>query len=673
MISLSSIRVLIVDDEPDLLEVSKEFLELDQGISADTATSAARALELIRLKNYDIIVSDYQMPEMDGIEFLRCVRGEGGRVESEIPFILFTGKGREEVIIKALNAGANFYLTKGGDARAQFAELRNMIEQSVDKHRMESELIENKEKFENIFNSANDTILILDLDGNVLEINDIGCDWLGYTKQEMLKKNIKDIDSGEHAKQVPDRMKEVLGEEFAQFETEWIAKDGKRIPIENRARRINYVGQPAFLSRALDITERKRYEETLIESELKFRTIANFTYDWGYWIGPDDHIIYCSPTCERISSYSSKELIDDPSLLQGMVYPEDRTRFNDHLETEKGTEPDGIDFRILTRKGEIRWISHVCRAVIDKKGRNLGRRISNRDITYHKLLEEALQASKKMLEDIIDFLPDATLVVDQEGRVVAWNQAIERMTDVSKEEMVGQGDHAYSVPFYGTNRRMLLDLLTLENEELKKKYDYVTRKEDILYAETFCSALYRGKGGYLWGTAASIYDDKGNRVGAIESIRNITERKLTQEALQESEEKYRLLVNSAAEAIVVEQDGVIQMVNPMAIEITALSEQELISKPFESFVHPDDLAMVLENYQKRLRGEVPPTRYPFRLVVKDGSIKWVDISTVKIDWKGRPATLNFMTDITDRKLAEDALRMSERKYRLLAENINDVI
>ena len=112
-------RILYVDDEPGLLEVSKLFLERSGEFSVGTVTSAAAALTLLAEQKYDAIISDYQMPGMDGIEFLRNVRAGG----STIPFIIFTGRGREEIVIQALNEGADFYLQKGGEPVSQFAEL----------------------------------------------------------------------------------------------------------------------------------------------------------------------------------------------------------------------------------------------------------------------------------------------------------------------------------------------------------------------------------------------------------------------------------------------------------------------------------------------------------------------------------------------------------------------
>ena len=121
------IHVLYVDDEPDLLNISKLFLEATGEFSLDTAISAQDGLDTLQNREYDAIVSDFQMTEMDGIEFLKEVRSRFG----SIPFILFTGRGREEVVIDAINNGADFYLQKGGDPKAQFAELAHKIRQAV--------------------------------------------------------------------------------------------------------------------------------------------------------------------------------------------------------------------------------------------------------------------------------------------------------------------------------------------------------------------------------------------------------------------------------------------------------------------------------------------------------------------------------------------------------------
>ncbi len=129
-------RILYVDDEPGLLQIGKLFLERSGQFIVDIITSASDAFKLLNSGNYDAIISDYQMPDMNGIEFLKKVRTSG----NTIPFILFTGRGREEIVIEAINNGANFYLQKGGDPRSQFAELEHKIRQAVQQRISEDEL-----------------------------------------------------------------------------------------------------------------------------------------------------------------------------------------------------------------------------------------------------------------------------------------------------------------------------------------------------------------------------------------------------------------------------------------------------------------------------------------------------------------------------------------------------
>ena len=131
------ITVLYVDDEPGLLDIARIFLEKSGDFKVETSTSAQIALDNPGIRACDAIVSDYQMPDMNGIAFLKIVRERFG----DIPFILFTGRGREEVVIDAINNGADFYLQKGGDPKAQFAELAHKIRQAVKTRRAEDELL----------------------------------------------------------------------------------------------------------------------------------------------------------------------------------------------------------------------------------------------------------------------------------------------------------------------------------------------------------------------------------------------------------------------------------------------------------------------------------------------------------------------------------------------------
>ncbi len=146
-------------------------------------------------------------------------------------------------------------------------------------------------------------------------------------------------------------------------------------------------------------------------------------------------------------------------------------------------------------------------------------------------------------------------------------------------------------------------------------------------------------------------------------LRYYHEREEAAEALQVSEEIYRRLVETAKEAIYVAQDGMLKFVNRMTVEITGYSEQELTSTPFSKIIHPDDRDTAVGRHLRRIKGEAVPDRNQCRIIARDGSIKWADISGVLIEWEGKPATLNVLTDITERKQAEEALRQSEENFR----------
>jgi PAS domain S-box-containing protein len=151
----------------------------------------------------------------------------------------------------------------------------------------------------------------------------------------------------------------------------------------------------------------------------------------------------------------------------------------------------------------------------------------------------------------------------------------------------------------------------------------------------------------------------------------ITERKWAEEALRESEDRYRQLVENAGEAIFVAQDGRLMFVNRMTAELSGRSERELLSGPFIEFVHPDDRGFVMERHLRRLGGDAFPSRYAFRLMAPDGRIPWVEVAAVLIDWGGKPATLNFLTDITERRRAEEALAQEQFLLQALMNNVPD--
>jgi len=174
------ISVLMVDDEPLLLDVGRKFLERTPGLTVTTAGSAAEALELFASGSFDAIVSDYQMPEMDGLALLREIRYRS-RVQ---PFIIFTGKGREDVVIDALNSGADYYVQKGGDPKAQYAELLHKIRRAVQQRRAEADLRKKHEILKALLASSPNGIAFV-RNRTLQWVNESMGTMLGYSREEM--------------------------------------------------------------------------------------------------------------------------------------------------------------------------------------------------------------------------------------------------------------------------------------------------------------------------------------------------------------------------------------------------------------------------------------------------------------------------------------------------------
>ena len=132
------------------------------------------------------------------------------------------------------------------------------------------------------------------------------------------------------------------------------------------------------------------------QTEQRFRTIADFTYDWEYWINENNELIYNSPAAERITGYPQSAFLNNPSLLEEIIHPEDRLKMQEHFALERESQRSfSLDFRIHNATGEERWIGHACQPVETKDGQWIGRRISNRDITDRKLAEQALLRSER--------------------------------------------------------------------------------------------------------------------------------------------------------------------------------------------------------------------------------------------------------------------------------------
>jgi PAS domain S-box-containing protein len=245
-------------------------------------------------------------------------------------------------------------------------------------------------------------------------------------------------------------------------------------------------------------------------------------------------ISYVNPCFSTLTGYSAEEAIgQNPRILKTeATSPE---TFQDMwAKLAVGQEWSG-ELCNKKKDGSLYWEMAHLFPIFDNSGAITHYAGVKENITERKQFEQEIFESRQQLADIIEFLPDATFVVDSDQRVIAWNRSMEEMTDTRKGEVLGQGSQVYTAPFFGDQFKIqFLDLLDCDDDQAAGFYSMFRRRGNIICAEVFAPYLYRGKGAHLWLTAAPLYNRSGERVGTIESVRDISEQKMVEEELKRS-------------------------------------------------------------------------------------------------------------------------------------------
>jgi PAS domain S-box-containing protein len=386
------ISVLHVDDEQDFLDLTRAFLEKSGDIRLDGVTSAETALERLEETRYDALVSDYQMAGMDGISLLKRLRERGDR----IPFIILTGKGREQIAIEALNNGADFYLQKGTDPKVHFLELRNLINQAVSRRYAVEALRKSEELYRNLAEASQDLIYIIDRDDHVVYLNTRALELLGRKAEEVvgrpraplfppaaderMKKNLAKVFSEAHPLRVEDRIP------FGERDT-W--QDTTLIPLKNGEGVVT-----SIMGISRDITERKRIEEALRESEGKYRNLVERAHD-GIIVIQDGMVKFCNRRTAEMWGGECGQIVGRP--YKDFVDPSEFPRLRENYERRMaGKEvPGRYDTRLMRKDGTSFPVDLNGGSIIyEGRAADL---IVFRDNTDRKMAEEALRTVNRKL------------------------------------------------------------------------------------------------------------------------------------------------------------------------------------------------------------------------------------------------------------------------------------
>ncbi|MFQ5981447.1 MAG: PAS domain S-box protein [Candidatus Heimdallarchaeota archaeon] len=643
------LRILLIDDDEDQLLLAKNFLaKEDPTFEVITARSAQMALQTLEQALIDAVVVDYSMPDMDGIEFLQKLRLEGNWV----PFIMFTGRGHEKVAIRALNLGANYYLTKSVNLEQVYHELaeiiRNLIQKKQDEEeerlRGENALRESEKNYlSTSLDSIEDGYYEVDLTGKITFFNNSARRIFGYAAEEMLGLDYRKYMDGETAKSVFQTFNRVYrtGEPTAAFDHGIVRKDGSKGTIEiSVSLMVDSEGRPeGFRGIVRDTTARKKMELDLRDSEEKYHNLIE-NVPVGISVStPEGEIIDANTPLLKMLGYDSKEEFLKTAAHTHWFDPKDREKHIEHLDNGVA---EGFDSRFKRKDGSVFWGStKTIRQVTDSGILFLN---SFQDITKRKNAEEALRDSEQKFRELADLLPQTVFELDLEGNVTFANRFGLESSGYTQED-IDEGLTALQL-FIPEERARLREAIQIK----------MTGKSA---GETEYTAL-RKDGSKLPVLVYSSPIIRNNQPVGLRGIAlDITDLKRAENALRESEKKYRSLVETSPDGIAMtDLNGTIYMVNQQCARMAGYKNTETMAgKNIFDFFGEKDRKRALGTMRKLLSfGSIRHTEFSFQK--SDGTALPADLSSsLIVDENGLPKHyMMVIRDISERRRAEESFR-----------------
>jgi len=508
-----TIRVLHVDDDAGFLAVAKQCLEEQSQFQVDTALSAKEALEKLKHTEYDAVVSDYQMSGKNGLELLRELRQQG----NDVPFILFTCKGKEEIAIEALNSGVYRYVGKEGNAEVTYGELKRSICDAVRGQRAEKLLRQAENRLRQITENMQDMLLLTDTN-LVCTYASASHKWiLGYEPREMVGKAVYHFVHPDDLAEALEATEKAFNDTSGgKMEVRVKRADGSYILSEGIGKILTdengQITGTVLTSR--EITERRRIEQALKESEEKYRKLFEEAMDAIFVADAETGILIdCNHAATTLTGRAKSEII---GKHQSFLHPPEKVvrKFSKTFEQHR-TDKEGIvvEDKIVTKSGEIRDVA-IKGNLIEVNGKKMLQGVF-RDVTESKKIFEKNRFQSRLLSSV----GQAIIATDTNGKIIYWNDAAEQLYGWQEAEVLGRSivDVTPAEPSQEQAAKIMKRLTAGEywsGEFLAKRRD-----------GTFFPAIV---------TNAPITNDKGELIGTIGVSTDISEQKWMQEIFNEA-------------------------------------------------------------------------------------------------------------------------------------------
>jgi PAS domain S-box-containing protein len=416
--------------------------------------------------------------------------------------------------------------------------IRNITERK----RNEADILREKERMGQYLDLVGAIVVALDGKGNVLLINKKGCEVLGYPEREIIGKNwFRNFIPGRTRREVRATFAKVKSGRIKgveNFENPVLSRGGKERLVSWHNINVMQNGRFAYsLSSGEDVTERREAELRLQESEARFRKVFEHSPIGMLLANPDFRFARANPAACRILRYSESEL--RKMTFRTITHPDNLA--NDIAQVNRlgrGEIPlYRTEKRYIRKGGALVWASVNVSTIHDDQGKLKYYLALIEDITEKKIMEDRLLESRARLRQVLEFLPGPNFALGLDGKITLWNRAMTELTGLSAKRMLGKDSRLVGRHFYGRDRSVLAELALRPGMKTAGLYDSLEKKGDLLVATNFIPHFNRGKPGYTWVMAKRIRDAQGRLIGAIESIRDVTEQKRNEAELISQKEK----------------------------------------------------------------------------------------------------------------------------------------
>ena len=555
----------------------------------------------------------------------------------------------------------------------------HILQDITSRKQLEDALRESESKFRNFFESASDSVFILDMEGKFIDINRTGYERLGYTKEEMLAKRVAQLDPPEFAARVPERIAQIAKYGQAVFESAHIKRSGAIMPVEINSRIIEYEGRKAVLSVIRDITERKRSEEMLRKRELQLAESQRIAGIGSWERDLATNSVLWSKELFRIFGLDPERVAPSYEILQDLIQPEDRESQKKSVqEAIQSKKPYSSDFRIVKPDGTTAVIHSQGEVVCNEAGRPVLLRGTAQDITERKQMEDALKAAVIRTEDekarsdsIIAAIVDGISIQDMNFRILYENEAQKKMV----------GDHVGELCYMAYEQKEERCEGCGVAQVFKDGGTHVVERsaptdKGLVYAEI---------------TASPLRDSKGDIIAGIEIVHNITDRKKTENRLREQQRiTENMIMGSAIATFVLDAEHKVLIWNKACEELTGVPAAEMVGtsnqwKPFYDYDRPVLADIVLGKQPERLAflyADVSASELlPEGLHAEDwfenlnGRDRYVvfDAAPIRNSAGTVIAAIETLQDITERKKLEEQLYSSKQDWEHTFNSITDMV